>query len=59
METLIYQIKANRVVGGGLGWNDMLKSHHTYADFSAYTGVAILSDFCDTDVAFEKVKIAT
>ena len=37
LETLIYQIEANGVVGGGLGWNDLLKSHHTYADFSAYS----------------------
>ena len=32
---LMYQNKANGVVGGGLGWNDLLKSQHMYADFSA------------------------
>ena len=36
-EQLIYQSKANGVVGGGLGWNDLLKSQHIYAEFSAYS----------------------
>ena len=32
----MYQNKANGVVGGVLGRNDLLKSQHMYADFSAY-----------------------
>ena len=35
-ESFIYQMKANGVVGGGLGWYDLLKSQHVFADFSAY-----------------------
>ena len=35
-EKLMYQSETNGVVGGGLGWNDLLKSQHIYADFSAY-----------------------
>ena len=37
IEPLIYQIEANGVVGGGLGRNDLLKSHHICADFSSYS----------------------
>ena len=46
-ETLMYQNETYGVVGGGLGWHELLKSQHVCADFSA-------NRFCDFSKVFPK-----
>ena len=51
-EKLKYQSEANGVVGGGLGWYDLLKSQHVYAEFSAYR----FWDFSKLFTIYHKLK---